>query len=102
MPAIKYHEAHFANAVGFSSDSSDANGRGQHCTDSRDREVGGISSEDFPSQAQSAFVHNAIVRPLSRGEVTCHRSWTFPLVSQDLKSPQDVRDSGMYVSTVLR
>ena len=29
---------------------------------------------------------NAIVRSLSHGEVTCHRPWTFPFASQDLKS----------------
>ena len=60
-----------------------------NCTDSRDRGPGGISSEDFPSWARSAFVHNVIVRSLSHGEVTWHRPWTFPFVYQDLKSPQE-------------
>ena len=59
-----------------------------NCTDSCDRGPGGISSEDFPSKARSAFVHNAIVRSLSYGEVTCHRPWTVPFVSQYLKSSQ--------------
>ena len=39
-------------------------------TDLRDRGPGGISSEDVPAYARSAFVHNAIVRSLSHGEVT--------------------------------
>ena len=60
-----------------------------NCTDSRDRGHGGISSGDFPSKARSAFVHNAIVRSLSHGEVTCHRPWTFSFVSHDLKSSQE-------------
>ena len=29
------------------------------------------------------------MRSFSHGEVTCHRSWTFPFVSQDLKSSQE-------------
>ena len=49
----------------------------------RDRGFGGISSEDF-SWARSAFVHNAIVRSLSHGEVPCHRPWTFRSISQEL------------------
>ena len=56
--------------------------------DSRDRGPGVISSGEFPSQARSSFVHNAIFRSLSHGDVTCHRPWTFPFVSQDLKSSQ--------------
>ena len=58
------------------------------CTDSRDRGPCGISSEEFPSWVGSAFGHNAIVRPLSHGKVTCHRPWTFPFESQDRQSSQ--------------
>ena len=57
--------------------------------DSRDRGPGGISSEDFSYGARSAFVHNAIVRSLLHEGVTCHPPWTFPFVSQDLKSPHE-------------
>ena len=35
------------------------------------------------------FVHNALVRSLSHGKVSCHPAWTFPFVSQDLKSSQE-------------
>ena len=59
------------------------------CSDSRDGGPGGISSEDVPSLARSAFVHNAIVRSISPGQVPCHRPWTFALVSQDLKGSRE-------------
>ena len=48
----------------------------------RDRGPGGIRPEHFPWYARSALVHNARVRSLSHGEVSCHRSWTFPFVYQ--------------------
>ena len=43
-----------------------------------------MSSEDFPSQARSAFFLNAIVRSLSHGEVPSHRRSAFPSISQEL------------------
>ena len=64
-------------------------GKCADCTDSRDRGTDGLSSEEFPSYARSAFVRTAIVRSSSHGEVPCHRPWTFPFVSQDLKSSQE-------------
>ena len=68
--------------------SSGTRSRAEVCTDSRDCGPDGISSEDFPSWARSAFIYNAIVRLLSHWEATCHWPWTFPFVSQDLKSSQ--------------
>ena len=36
------------------------------------------------SRPRCAFVHNAIIRSLSQGEVPCHRPWTFPFASHVL------------------
>ena len=70
-------------------DARDMEQLGRLCTVSRDRGPGGISSEDFPSKARSAFAHNAIVCALSHGEVPCHRLWTFPFVYEDVKSSRE-------------
>ena len=50
----------------------------------RDRGPGGISSEDFPSQARSAFLFNAIVLSLLDGEAPRPRPSTFQPISQEL------------------
>ena len=54
-------------------------------TYSRDRGSGGIRSKNVPRDTRSAFVFNAKLCSLSHGDVICHRPWTFPLVSHDLK-----------------
>ena len=54
-------------------------------TYSRDRGSGGTRFKNVPRDTRSALVFNEKFRLLSHGDVTCHRPWTFPLVSQDLK-----------------
>ena len=56
----------------------------------RDRGPGGISSEDFPSKARSAFVHNAIVILLSHGEVPSHRLSAFASISEEQSQTEKV------------
>ena len=63
----------------------------------RDRMPGGISSEDFPSWARSAFVLNAVVLSLSHGEVPSHRRSAFPSISQELSRNAN-RESGTPVT----
>ena len=58
-------------------------------TDSRHRGPGGTSSEDFPLQARSAYVHNAMVRSSShqkRATMEVHRYFSENSTTSELKT----------------